>query len=236
MGVYKLWELLLTVAQPMAVEDLGGKVLAIDASIWIVKIDSLYGSNAEKLRAMLSKIMLLKRNNILPLFVFDGVAPAIKRRTLEERYRRRLVAGEQDARKKSELEVMRLVEGSESTTRVSERFRRAQKNEQELTELNKTLSILSEFQQKAEEEVGSEVVEKIAMQSEILNTKYRIMLELTPALADYRYFIPPQEYEGLDLEQKMEYLDELEEQKWRAVRAERRGEALTEEAKLMRDL
>ena len=83
--------------------------MAIDASIWIVKIDSLYSSNAEKLKSMLSKIMLLKRSNILPLFVFDGVAPALKRKTLEERYRRRLVAGEQEARKLSELEIMRMV-------------------------------------------------------------------------------------------------------------------------------
>lgn len=79
---------------------------------------------------MLSKIMLLKRNNILPIFVFDGAAPALKRKTLEERYRKRLVTTEQEARKKSELEVMRIVEGNESSTRLSERSRRVQKNQQ----------------------------------------------------------------------------------------------------------
>lgn len=108
-------------------------MLAIDASIWIVKIDSLYSSNAEKLKSMLSKIMLLKRNNILPVFVFDGVAPALKRKTLEERYRRRLVTTEQEARKKSELEVMCIVEGNESSTRLSERSRKAQKNQEQLS-------------------------------------------------------------------------------------------------------
>ena len=82
MGVYKLWELLLTIAQPVSIDHLSGKVLAIDASIWIVKIDSLYSSNAEKLKSILSKLMHLKRNHILPLFVFDGVAPQLKRKTL----------------------------------------------------------------------------------------------------------------------------------------------------------
>lgn len=46
MGVSKLWELLLTIARPMGIDQLAGKVLAVDASIWIVKIDSLYNSNS----------------------------------------------------------------------------------------------------------------------------------------------------------------------------------------------
>ena len=82
MGVFKLWELLLTIAQPSSIEQLSGKVLAIDVSIWIVKIDTGLSSNTEKIKSILNKIMLLKRNNILPVFVFDGVAPLIKRKTL----------------------------------------------------------------------------------------------------------------------------------------------------------
>jgi len=82
MGVLKLWELLLTIAQPYSIEQLSGKILAIDASIWIVKIDTSFSSNLEKIKSILSKIMLLRRNNILPIFVFDGTPPALKRRTL----------------------------------------------------------------------------------------------------------------------------------------------------------
>jgi hypothetical protein len=37
--------------------------------------------------------------------------------------------------------------------------------------------------------VGNELIEKISLQSEILNTKYRIMLELTPNLEDYKFFL-----------------------------------------------
>lgn len=92
MGVTKLWELLLTIAEPLPMEQLEGQVLAVDASIWLVKIDSLFASPQERLKAFLSKIMLMRRHNILPLFVFDGPAPALKRKTLQERAKRRLVA------------------------------------------------------------------------------------------------------------------------------------------------
>lgn len=34
------------------------------------------------MKSLLCKIMLLKRNNILPIFVFDGIAPSLKRKTL----------------------------------------------------------------------------------------------------------------------------------------------------------
>jgi DNA excision repair protein ERCC-5 len=94
MGVFKLWELLLTVAQPYNIEQLAGKVIAIDASIWIVKIDTIFSSNSDKIKSILSKIMLMKKHNILPIFVFDGTPPALKRRTLEERARRRLVTND----------------------------------------------------------------------------------------------------------------------------------------------
>ena len=94
MGVFKLWELLLTVAQPYNIEQLAGKVIAIDASIWIVKIDTIFSSNSDKIKSILSKIMLMKKHNILPIFVFEGTPPALKRRTLEERARRRLVTND----------------------------------------------------------------------------------------------------------------------------------------------
>ncbi len=83
MGVFKLWELLLTIAQPYQIDKLNGKIVAIDASIWIVRIDSGLTTNTDKIKSILNKIMLLKRNNILPVFVFDGTPPALKRKTLE---------------------------------------------------------------------------------------------------------------------------------------------------------
>ena len=55
--------------------------------------------------------MLMKKHNILPIFVFDGTPPALKRKTLEERARKRLVASDLEAKKKSEIEIMRMIEG-----------------------------------------------------------------------------------------------------------------------------
>jgi DNA excision repair protein ERCC-5 len=82
MGVLGLWDILLTIAQSCAIDKLSGKILAIDASIWIVKTASLFEEDNEKIKCILDKIVLLKRHNILPVFVFDGVAPMIKRKTL----------------------------------------------------------------------------------------------------------------------------------------------------------
>lgn len=58
-------------------------VLAIDASIWIVKINSIYQSVDEGLRCIFNKLVWLKKNNIKPIFVFDGDTPILKRKTLE---------------------------------------------------------------------------------------------------------------------------------------------------------
>ena len=44
MGVNKLWELLLTTAVKKDMSDLSGLVLAIDASIWIMKVNYVYAS------------------------------------------------------------------------------------------------------------------------------------------------------------------------------------------------
>ena len=125
--MYKLWVLLLTIAQPIQIDQLSGKVLAIDASIWIVKLDTLYTANSDKVRTILDKIITLKRNNIQPLFVFDGNPPALKRKTRQARLQKRMVASELEARKQSEIELMRLLEGDEAS-RKSEKNRKMERN------------------------------------------------------------------------------------------------------------
>ena len=82
MGVHKLWDILLTVAVQKRIEDLSGLVLAIDASIWVVKINSIYENIDEGLKCIFNKLVWLKKNNIKPIFVFDGDTPLLKRRTL----------------------------------------------------------------------------------------------------------------------------------------------------------
>lgn len=82
----------MTTAERRRIEQLSGQVLAVDVSIWLVKIASRYPDLSQQLRCFLDKIVLLKRNNILPVFVFDGVAPLLKRHTLAGRRRKRVIA------------------------------------------------------------------------------------------------------------------------------------------------
>lgn len=82
MGVNKLWDILLTIAVQKSIQDLSGLVLAIDASLWIVKVNSIFENVDEGLKCIFNKILWLKKNNIKPIFVFDGEAPSLKRRTL----------------------------------------------------------------------------------------------------------------------------------------------------------
>lgn len=89
MGVFGLWDILLTAASPAALHQLSGKILAIDASIWIVRM-SYIAEDHKKLRSLLERIVSMKKHNILPLFVFDGAPPAIKRKTLLLRRQKRV--------------------------------------------------------------------------------------------------------------------------------------------------
>lgn len=89
MGVEGLWNILLTVATKKDITDFSGYRIAIDASIWIMKVNSILESDASKLKSIFKKIVWLKKHNIKPIFVFDGTSPALKRKTLQERRQRR---------------------------------------------------------------------------------------------------------------------------------------------------
>lgn len=115
MGVTKLWDILLTIAVQKRIEDLSGLTLAIDASIWIVKINSIYETIDEGLKCIFNKLVWLRKNNINPIFVFDGQTPLLKRKTLEQRRSRRKELNTLDIIKKVEIEVVKTVTGSQST-------------------------------------------------------------------------------------------------------------------------
>ena len=90
MGISYLWDLLLACGKRVPVEFLSGKILAIDASIWIVKADSVFGDLTLTIRSILFKIILLMKAGVRPVFVFDGKPPMIKRNCLDLRRRRQL--------------------------------------------------------------------------------------------------------------------------------------------------
>ncbi|KAK4058432.1 DNA repair protein rad2 [Microbotryomycetes sp. JL221] len=101
MGVNGLWQLLNPVARPVALETLEQRRLAVDASIWIYQFqmatrDKKTGNVIQGAHIMgtFRRIMKLLFHGIKPVFVFDGEAPALKRRTLEGRRRRKEGAGQ----------------------------------------------------------------------------------------------------------------------------------------------
>lgn len=95
MGVKSLWNLLEPVGRPVPLENMEGKVLAIDSSIWIYQFqatmrdkDGRALTNAHVL-GFLRRICKLLFYGIQPVFVFDGGAPALKRNTISERKKKK---------------------------------------------------------------------------------------------------------------------------------------------------
>jgi DNA excision repair protein ERCC-5 len=96
MGVKGLWRLLLPIGRRISIETLEGKVLAVDASIWLAQFlsalkDPETGRTAPSahLVGFFRRLCRLRYHGIRPVFVFDGVPPEAKRRELARRRRRR---------------------------------------------------------------------------------------------------------------------------------------------------
>ncbi|ERN10327.1 DNA repair protein UVH3 isoform X1 [Amborella trichopoda] len=95
MGVHGLWDLLAPVGRRLSVENLAGKKLAIDASIWIIQfMKAMRDERGEMVKnahligffRRICKLLFLRTK---PVFVFDGGTPALKRRTVIARRRQR---------------------------------------------------------------------------------------------------------------------------------------------------
>ncbi|KAL6551505.1 hypothetical protein OROGR_007659 [Orobanche gracilis] len=95
MGVHGLWELLAPVGRRVSVETLAGKILAIDASIWMIQfMKAMRDEKGEMVRnahilGFFRRICKLLYLRTKPVFVFDGGTPALKRRTVIARRRQR---------------------------------------------------------------------------------------------------------------------------------------------------
>lgn len=91
MGVLGLWQILESVGHPIKIDGLEGKRLGVDANIWLYKFirgfrekDSAESIDSHKL-GLYNRVCKLLFYKIKPVFVFDGPAPVLKRRTLERR-------------------------------------------------------------------------------------------------------------------------------------------------------
>jgi len=91
MGVQGLWTLLAPAGRRIKIENLEGKVLAIDVSIWLLKMIHGYlqlGSEEYRnihLTGIFRRIVKLLFYGIKPVFVFDGKFPELKRETVRKR-------------------------------------------------------------------------------------------------------------------------------------------------------
>lgn len=114
MGVSSLWEIVGPAARPVKLEALSRKRLAVDASIWIyqfLKAVRDKEGNAFKLSHIVGffrRICKLLYYGILPLFVFDGGAPALKKRVIQQRRERRLENQQDEAMTAQKLLAMQL--------------------------------------------------------------------------------------------------------------------------------
>ena len=96
MGVKGLWRLLLPIGRRISIETLAGRVLAVDASIWLTQFvkamrDPATGrvAVAAHLVGFLRRLCRLRFHRIKAVLVFDGATPEIKRREVALRRKRR---------------------------------------------------------------------------------------------------------------------------------------------------
>jgi len=91
MGVQGLWNLVSPAGRRIKIETLEGKILAIDVSIWLLKMIHGYlqlGSEEYRnihLTGIFRRIVKLLYYGIKPVFVFDGKFPELKRETVRRR-------------------------------------------------------------------------------------------------------------------------------------------------------
>ena len=99
MGVKGLWKVLAPAGMRVSVDTLAGKVLAIDASIWLIQfVKGMRGADGKPtpgahLAGTFRRLCKLLANRVQPVFVFDGGSPLLKKKTLMKRSERRQLAG-----------------------------------------------------------------------------------------------------------------------------------------------
>ncbi|KAJ4373983.1 DNA repair protein rad2 [Neocucurbitaria cava] len=143
MGVTGLWTVLAPCARPIKIETLNKKRLAVDASIWIYQfLKAVRDKEGNALRnshivGFFRRVCKLLFIGIMPVFVFDGGAPALKRQTISNRKSRREGRREDAVRTAGKLlaiQMQRAAEEEEKKRKEAARHPRAQQQEEEIPE------------------------------------------------------------------------------------------------------
>lgn len=142
MGVNGLWTVVQPCARPTNLATLNRKRLAVDASIWIYQfLKAVRDKEGNALRnshvvGFFRRICKLLWFGILPVFVFDGGAPVLKRQTIQNRKQRREGRREDAVKTAGKLlavQMQRIAEEEESKRR-SHRDRDVSVREEEFQE------------------------------------------------------------------------------------------------------
>ena len=96
MGVKGLWSVLdekPNCRHPIKYESLKGQRLAVDASIWLYQLSRVKGASPSSIPAgIFRRLAKLHYFGVLPVFVFDGLPPLLKRSELKRRADQRIKA------------------------------------------------------------------------------------------------------------------------------------------------
>ena len=110
MGVSGLWTLLAPGGENVPLEALCGQRVAVDVSVWLVSLATAAagspageGARAACLAGLVARCCKLAFLRVRPVFVFDGPAPLLKRRTLRARRAARLAAARDAERARTRL-------------------------------------------------------------------------------------------------------------------------------------
>ncbi|PNS14180.1 DNA repair protein rad13 [Sphaceloma murrayae] len=159
MGVTGLWTVVQPCARPIKLETLNKKRLAVDASIWIYQfLKAVRDKEGNALRnshvvGFFRRICKLLFVGILPVFVFDGGAPALKRQTITNRKRRREGRKEDAVRTAGKLLALQMQRAAEEEEGKRRREREKRDVEQEEQVEEDKLVYVDELQMTQQERV-----------------------------------------------------------------------------------
>jgi len=128
MGVKGLWPILAPGGRRIKLESLEGKILAIDASIWVIQFvyaikQGKIGNSTSMahLHGFMRRICKLLYFGIKPVFVFDGKTPALKKRTLVKRKNMQLQRQQIDFKKAAERLIKKYLDINLRNVRENEK-------------------------------------------------------------------------------------------------------------------
>ncbi|KAL2890006.1 DNA repair protein rad13 [Ceratocystis lukuohia] len=136
MGVTGLWQVVQPCARPTNIATLNRKRLAVDASIWIyqflkaVRDKEGNALNSSHVVGFFRRICKLLWFGILPVFVFDGGAPVLKRQTIQNRRQRREGRREDASRTAGKLLTVQMQRLAYEEVERQKKRRRSQKDVQ----------------------------------------------------------------------------------------------------------